>query len=182
MAYSFSPFRKAYEAGVGEAQGCAFCDAALQEQQIRDGQGVAIENEHYRWIVNWYPRFNTHTMIVPKRHLTQLEEETKEEILARHELLCFARQVLLHAFPGSGTEVFLQTGAGSKSTVKHLHWHLFPAMPEDGYRGFEKMGHFTSDTEGMEKVLLFPIEIQLARESLSKFLTDAIEAYRSAKA
>jgi diadenosine tetraphosphate (Ap4A) HIT family hydrolase len=177
MSYFYSPFRKQYDAKEqGSESACVFCDARIHSQTVTDGEGHGVENEHYRWIINYFPRFEGHTMLVPKRHLTRFVEETKEEVLARHELLVYASEILARAYERAGIEVFLQRGDGSASTIKHLHWHLVPAQTSDPLRGFEKMGHFVTMKEDEEKIILFPQRIEHAREDLGSFLAPFVKA------
>lgn len=160
MAYFYSPFRKKYTAKA--RAGCPFCEAEIIERQtVRYGNGSLVENEYYRWVVNFYPKFEGHTMIVPKRHVTIFGDEKQKEVLAREELIKLAGETLKKIFPGSGLEIFLQTGAGSESSIRHLHWHVVPASPDDQIRGFDKLGQFvTQSEEEKERVLIFPVRIK----------------------
>lgn len=163
--YSYSPFRKTYTAP--DSAGCPFCNAAaMAAQVVRRQDGSAIENEHYRFVVNTYPKFEGHTMLVPKAHLLDFAEETPEAVLARQTLLLEAVALLRRAFPNCGIENFIQTGAGSKSSVAHLHWHLVPAYEHDPLRSFEKLGHFYTTTPHEEKVVIFPKAITMEPATL----------------
>lgn len=168
MAYYYSPFRKEYKKSDSPSAGaCVFCDPEkLATQQIRDASDRPLENEHYLWLVNIYPKFEGHTLLVPKRHFASLEAETEEEALARHRLAITAAQALQTCYPGAGIEYFLQYGEGSESSVSHIHWHLVPAMPDDPFRSFEKLGHFYTTTPDEEKVIMFPTEIQRSPHEL----------------
>lgn len=175
MPYYYSPVRKAYESAARSqdpaAQACVFCDdELLRNQSIRTTEGKCHENEHYRWIANWFPRAEAHTMLVPKRHITSLDQETDEEIIARQQLLSIAVAKLQRAYPDSGMEVFLQTGLGTESSIPHLHWHLVPAIPQHSLIGFEKCGFFTASEPNERKVVMTPITITMAREELIEFL------------
>lgn len=175
MAYYYSPFRKSYT--PKQRDGCPFCNVDnLADQTIANQQNILIENAHYAWMINAFPKFEGHTMIVPKRHYTHLVDETDEEILARHRLIHFAEPILRRLFPGSGMEIFLQTGPGSESSVEHIHWHMVPAHPDDPLRSFEKLGHFYTKEKDREKVILFPLTIQKSpqelRAALAKVLGD----------
>ncbi len=176
MAYYFSPFRAAYDKEKS-TEGCVFCDPEMIKQDnVRSLEGVLVENRHYDWLVNRYPRSEGHTLVIPKRHLLLLEDETPEEVQDRHELICYASKILKLLYPGSGTEIFLQTGAASEGTVRHLHWHVVPAMPSDQLRGWAKLGYFVTSKEQEEKVVMFPIQIKLAREELQVALAPLIQA------
>lgn len=158
MAYYYSPFRKAYKPSK-KPGGCPFCSPKIKKQTIKSGD-TTVENASYRWVINSFPKFEGHTMLVPKRHVTKIGEETREEILDREELLVYATRVLGKAFPKSGFEVFLQTGKGSESSVAHLHWHVVPASVSDPIRSFDKLGQFYTVEKGKERVVLFPVTIK----------------------
>lgn len=173
MAYYYSPFRSEYK--VPQADECPFCvPKNISLQSLKDSKGLIVENDYYTWIVNWYPRFEGHTMVVPKRHLLKLEEETLAEVLARNELILKAAEALKKLYQGAGVEIFLQTGKGSFSTVAHLHWHVTPASASDPLIAFEKIGEFDTKNEGEEKVVMYPIAIKYAREDLQKALAEFI--------
>lgn len=143
----------------------------MAAQTIKSADGTIYENAHYRFIVNMFPKFEGHTMLVPKAHITAITTESAEALLARQELLVAATSLLGRAFPDCGIELFLQTGPGSASSVTHLHWHLVPASPTDELRSFEKLGHFYTTKPDEEKVVLFPKTITMSPESLLAFLT-----------
>ncbi len=178
MAYYFSPFRNSYSGDKKKIEGkkeCPFCsEENIKKQGVRNVSGTLMENEHYFWIVNFFPKFEGHTMLVPKRHLKHPEEETRDELVSRHTLGLFAMKQLEKVYPGCGFEIFLQFGAGSEQSVEHLHWHIVPAQKGDTLRSFEKLGHFYTKKEEEEKIILFPVPICLAREDLLEKLTETI--------
>lgn len=173
MPYYYSPLRSSYENEPKPTPkpDCPFCTDAIVSQTFVDHQGTFFENEHYRWVANWFPRAEAHTMLVPKRHLVNLADETNEELIARHELLLQCYAVLQSAFPESGVEIFLQTGKGSLSSLPHLHWHLVPTLPQHSLTGFEKIGYFSTTEPEEEKVVMTPIEITIARDQLLELIT-----------
>lgn len=179
MAYYFSPFRNSYSGDKKKIEGqetCPFCSLEnIERQCVRNTSGMMVENEHYRWMVNFFPKFEGHTMLIPKRHLKHPEEESSDELLSRHTIGIFAMKQLEKIYPGCGFEIFLQYGAGSEQSVEHLHWHIVPAQKGDPLRSFEKLGQFYTKEEGKEKVIFFPTPIQFARETLLEKLAEAIQ-------
>jgi diadenosine tetraphosphate (Ap4A) HIT family hydrolase len=143
----------------------------VEKQAIRNQHDEIAQNETHVWLANYFPKFEGHTMIVPKRHLTSIQDETDAEAIGRNALIKTAAAALNRLYGNSGLEIFLQTGNGSQSTVPHLHWHLVPARPDDPLRSFEKLGHFYTTKENEEKIVIFPIEISLAKEDLQKALS-----------
>lgn len=170
--YYYSPFRKPNKVDRQRSlYGCDFCDPEImQTQAARSSEGVIIENEYCRWVINFFPKFEGHTLIIPKRHVLNLGEESNEEILAREELIVIASRALRTLYINSGIEVFIQTGEGSESSMPHLHWHVVPSLPDDHLRGFDKLGHFSTIEPDKEKVVLFPVPIRLAQNQLLEAL------------
>jgi diadenosine tetraphosphate (Ap4A) HIT family hydrolase len=174
MAYYYSPFRNQYAPDTQE-KSCVFCSPEIKNAQaVRNAAGEIIENEHFVWQVNFFPKFEGHTLIVPKRHLTSVYEETPAEAVSKNELIKIAAAAMEKLYPGSGLEFFLQTGKGSRSSVKHLHWHLVPAFPDDTLRGLEKIGQFYTTKKDEEKIIVFPVEIKKAKEELQKALSQVL--------
>jgi diadenosine tetraphosphate (Ap4A) HIT family hydrolase len=64
MALYYSPFRTEYaQSGPHD---CPFCNEAhMHAQALQYPDGSPVENAYYRWIVNWYPKFEGHTMVTP---------------------------------------------------------------------------------------------------------------------
>ena len=112
-------------------------------------------------------------MVVPKRHLTKLGDETPKEVADREELLVYAANTIRKVFRKAGIEMFLQTGAGSESSIPHLHWHVVPASPTDPLRSFDKLGHFYTVEAGKERVVLFPLRIKRSPKQLLSALSRA---------
>jgi|SRR3989344_863310 len=173
MAYYYSPFRNNYQRKLTD--GCAFCDTEkIMHQAVRDKSGRIMENNYYIWLVNFFPKFEGHTLLVPKRHLISLQDESLDEILSRNKLMQYAVTVLERLYPDSGVEIFLQYGPGSAASISHIHWHIVPAMCNDELRSFEKLGHFYTTDQGKERVLLFPLKIDKAKEDLQTALSQVI--------
>ena len=147
----------------------------LKEQSAKRSDNTVVENDHYIWLINFYPKFEGHTMVVPKKHVIKIGEETPEAVVAREELIVTASATLQKLYPGAGIETFLQVGSGSESSIPHLHWHVVPALPDDHLRSFDKLGHFYTIEADKEKVVLFPIEIKLAREELVRALAKFLQ-------
>ncbi len=181
MGYYFSPFRKEYHELIHKKGGpreCPFCSVDnIEHQAVRDMQGKAIENTHSRWMINLYPYCNAHTLVVPKRHISDIHDFSPEELQAHHDLIAFAADALQKLYPEAGIEIFLQYGKGSRMSIPHLHHHVVPALPGDQFRGLEKHEFFECLEEGKEKVIMLPAEVTLARGDLQKALAEVIGTY-----
>ena len=174
MAYYYSPFRNNY-GKKKTPSGCPFCDKqAMLDQSIKYPDGTIAENKSYRWIVNIFPKFEGHTMVVPKKHITHLGTETIREIRDRDELISLAAETLTKLYKDAGIEIFIQTGTSSESSVQHLHWHVVPSQKNDPLRGFDKLGHFFTIEKDKPRIIVFPVPIQKARQTLLRALSKTL--------
>ncbi|MEA2088279.1 MAG: HIT domain-containing protein [Patescibacteria group bacterium] len=174
MAYYYSPFRKNY-VKKNNKNYCPFCDLDnIKKHIITNKKGIQIENKSYYWFVNFFPKFDGHTMIVPRRHIVSIKDETDKETLDRKKIICFAIKQLKKIYPKCGFEIFLQYGQSSNSSIKHLHWHIAPANMNDELRSFEKLGHFYTTKKNQKKILIFPTKIKTSPEQLINILSQSI--------
>lgn len=162
MAYYFSPFRNSYSGDKKKIEGqetCPFCSLEnIERQCVRNTSGMMVENEHYRWMVNFFPKFEGHTMLIPKRHLKLLEEESPDELLSRHTIGIFAMKQLEKVYPECGFEIFLQCGAGSEQSVEHLHsiGILFQHKKATRFEVSKNSGSFIQKRREKRKSFSFP--------------------------
>ena len=146
----------------------------MEKQTVKKIDGTLMENKHYRWVVNFFPKFEGHTLIIPKRHLTTLENEGHDEMTARGELTILASRAIQQLYPGAGVEIFCQTGPGSEASIAHIHWHIVPSQPSDPLRGFDKLGQFFTIEPDEPKILIFPVPIRIAKNQLLKALAKVL--------
>ncbi len=177
--YSYTPFRKVYldsNKKNKNSKKCIFCDKSLlSKQTIKNINGEEIKNSYYTWIINNFPKFEGHTMIVPTKHIGKLDEaESLESLKARNDIILFAIKNIQKLYPDCGIEVFLQFGPGSSSSIKHIHWHIVPANKNDKLRSFEKLGHFYTVKEDEKLIIDFPIKIHYAKKGLQLALSKVI--------
>lgn len=141
MGYYYSPFRKEYHELIhkkGGPKACPFCaQENILSQTVKTHTGILVENDLYRWMVNYYPYSEGHTLVTPKRHISSIHDQTPEEVVASHEMIRFAADTLQRLFPEAGIEMFLQYGKGSRMSIPHIHTHVLPALPSDQFRGLE---------------------------------------------
>jgi len=126
-----------------QVEGCVFC--ALE------GSGrVLLENELAVCIADAYPVTDGHSLVIPRRHLTDGMELHQPEWNAVVELLRQRREQLSGLDASiSGWNVGLNSGEPAGQTVFHAHWHLIPRRegdceePRGGVRGVigEKQKH-----------------------------------------
>jgi ATP adenylyltransferase len=111
-----------------EDAGCVLC-------RIRDGEEserVLARSDLGYVVLNKYPYNPGHVMIVPSRHVGDLEEVADEELLDLQRLLRRAVQALRDEMDPHGFNVGMNLGriAGA-GLPDHLHWHVVPRWSGD---------------------------------------------------
>jgi len=111
-----------------EDAGCVLC-------RIRDGEEserVLARSELGYVVLNKYPYNPGHVMVVPNRHLGDLEGFDDEESLELQRLLQRAVKALREEMEPHGFNIGLNIGriAGA-GLPDHLHWHVVPRWSGD---------------------------------------------------
>lgn len=134
MNKMWSPWRSQYIQSFKdkkEDEKCIFCKAL--DQQIDDNESLLIfKDELTLTLLNLYPYNNGHLMVVPKRHLSDFNDLTKEEhseIMKNIDLCIKALKKTMkpHGF-NVGANVGKAAGAGID---QHLHFHIVPRWNGD---------------------------------------------------
>ena len=111
-------------------QGCLFCQAAATPDDPR--LQVLFHNDQALVMMNKYPYSNGHIMVVPKRHISQLEELNQAEKLAMMDLLAHGSLVLKKALCADGLNAGFNLGKAAGAGIPgHLHLHLVPRWNND---------------------------------------------------
>ena len=100
-------------------QNCIFCQTA--------GLTIVAENTSAFAIRDRFPVRPLHTLIIPKRHVTDIFATNAEEREAIHSLAVICRAAITGEYPAVGGFNFgsnIGTAAGQK--VFHAHIHLIP--------------------------------------------------------
>src|SRR4030042_4817038 len=114
---------------------CPFCEEGVKSRIIaREGTVIAIRDK--------FPVTYLHTLIMPKRHVSDFFDLIPEEKADLDSLLLFLRDKIMKEDPSvTGFNVGVNCGAPAGQTIMHTHIHLLPrrqgAMPppRGGVRG-----------------------------------------------
>jgi diadenosine tetraphosphate (Ap4A) HIT family hydrolase/5-methylcytosine-specific restriction endonuclease McrA len=117
-------FRKVRESYSLRVEGCPFCHLPkgriLQENEL----AVAIRDA--------IPVTPLHTLVIPKRHISDLFEFSRPETNAYNELLKRMKQEIQQADAKvAGFNVGVNNGEAAGQTVQHCHIHLIPRRVGD---------------------------------------------------
>lgn len=104
--------------------GCPFCAGAIQS-------ATYAETVRCRAVYNVAPLVDGHSLIVPKRHVTRLQDLSTSEVAELFGLAQRVATLLLAAYGCAGYDLSLQQGASAGQTVAHLHLHIVPRRPND---------------------------------------------------
>ena len=145
MKNLWSPWRSKYIESFKEEQSngsCIFCDAV--EKDITDMNNLVVHKSKNTFVImNLYPYNNGHLMIVPKRHISKINETfsaidvTIESLTEKeaHELMdeiMIAEKVLKKIYSPQGFNVGANLGrAGGAGIEEHIHFHIVPRWNGD---------------------------------------------------
>lgn len=124
----WTPHRLAYIKEAAE-QGCPFCRIPT----LPDADGLVVaRGEHVFALLNLHPYNPGHLMVLPYRHVAEIEDLTDDEA---HEIMSFTQKAVRamkkvaapHAF---NVGLNLGTVAGG-SLADHLHQHIVPRWGGD---------------------------------------------------
>lgn len=107
---------------------CLFC-------KIRDGEIPShkiYDNEHVFAILDINPVNPGHTLVIPKKHSTDMreaDEETLREIAVATQKIA---QAIIDAQGNPGYNLEVNTGEVAGQVVPHTHWHIVPRTEDDG--------------------------------------------------
>jgi diadenosine tetraphosphate (Ap4A) HIT family hydrolase len=72
-----------------------------------------------------------HALIVPRRHIPDFFDMTREERAAVDELLQAAHKEILARFSPNGFNILVNVGEAAGQKRMHVHMHLIPRYVED---------------------------------------------------
>jgi ATP adenylyltransferase len=120
----WAPWRSAFVLNKKE-KGCVFCKRYRVQDSVDNlilhrGRKVFV-------ILNKFPYNTGHTLIVPNRHVSQIEKLTPEEAAEFFELTRRAVVVIKKVLKPQSMNLGMNLGEGSGAGVPgHLHMHIVP--------------------------------------------------------
>jgi ATP adenylyltransferase len=121
MKTMWAPWRMEYILGEKE-KGCIFC-RALSDQ----GNLILYKGKVTMVVMNKYPYINGHLLVAPTRHLSLLEQLSKNEMGDLLETVEKSVGILKKVMNPDGFNVGLNLGKVAGAGVEeHLHFHIVP--------------------------------------------------------
>ena len=126
MKTMWAPWRMEYILGEKE-KGCIFC-RALSDQ----GNLILYKGKVTMVVMNKYPYINGHLLVAPTRHLSLLEQLSKNEMGDLLETVEKSVGILKKVMNPDGFNVGLNLGKVAGAGVEeHLHFHIVPRWSGD---------------------------------------------------
>ncbi len=121
MKIRFAPWRQSYLA-TKPSDFCVFCEDGALEEKL-----VVFRGKQAFVVMNLYPYTSGHLLVVPYRHLSDMEELTGEERNELFELLTMAVRALKEYLKPEGFNIGMNIGAAAGAGIAaHLHLHVVP--------------------------------------------------------
>ncbi len=107
-------------------EGCVFCKIVAgelpTEPLYEDDDAVAF--------ADMSPQAPVHVLIIPKKHLANVDELGDEDAAVAGRLIMAAQRLARQlGVSASGYRLVINTGADATQTVPHLHVHLLGGRP-----------------------------------------------------
>ncbi len=116
------PSRAQYRKVKDKIKTCQFCDPEnLQAQSVK-----SLEGEHWLVIANKYPYLDGNLMLVPKRHVCQVEDLNDQEKAEFFTIFAKSKKALADLFATESFNFGINVGKFSGCSIAHLHWQLIP--------------------------------------------------------
>ncbi|MBI5963383.1 MAG: HIT domain-containing protein [Chloroflexi bacterium] len=130
MNHLWSPWRMTYIENHEKVNGCVFCFA----QAKADGAEnlIAFRGKNAFVILNRYPYTSGHLMVIPYKHVSNLEELDAEVRAEMMELATRCTTVLRKVYKTETFNIGINIGeAAGAGVLGHVHIHIVPRWAGD---------------------------------------------------
>lgn len=126
------PDRLGDETAPLDGEGCVFCMTLAAEDLSDKDRLVVWRGEHVAAMLNAYPYASGHLMVMPTRHVRELEELTEDEAADLWHGIRGAVSAVKRAYKPDGANLGLNLGRAAGAGIPgHLHVHVVPRWVGD---------------------------------------------------
>jgi ATP adenylyltransferase len=137
--------------------GCIFCKDSLRDKSL-----VLYEGASCYVIMNKYPYNSGHVLVVPFRHISDIEDLSKEEKIEMIDLMDRSVRIMKEVMNPEGFNIGMNVGkAGGAGVESHLHLHIVPRWPGD-----------TNFVTVLGEVRVIPENVEQTRDTLLPFFKE----------
>lgn len=133
MEKLWSPWRSNYIDSFKEEKSgeCIFCLADKQDLSL-DSCLKVLDLKYSYVILNLYPYNSGHLMIVPRRHLSEFDQLTGNELSEMMTAVKLSMKALNHVMKPQGFNIGANLGKAAGAGIDdHLHFHVVPRWNGD---------------------------------------------------
>jgi histidine triad (HIT) family protein len=94
-----------------------------------------------------------HTIVVPKKHVADVESLTADEFCALTTVVKKIGAAMLDALDVKGYSIFLDNKSAANQHVPHVHFHVVPRKEGDGLERWPQSGYAENEAENYLKRL-----------------------------
>ncbi len=130
MQRLWAPWRSKYIQTVDEKTECIFCEKAKSKN---DRKNLVLKRGKYCFVIlNTYPYNNGHLMVAPYRHISQIYQLKKYEIIEIFQFLKQYEIKLKEKLNPDGFNIGLNVGRVAGAGFEHhIHFHIVPRWQGD---------------------------------------------------
>ncbi len=111
---------------------CLFCKILSKPVRMTGFRKIVESNDSFFAIRDNYPVSKYHTLLIPKRHVTDIFNLYGDETLSLFRLLQRQKITLKEADNTiTGFNVGFNSGCDAGQTIEHAHVHLIPRRKDD---------------------------------------------------
>ena len=111
---------------------CLFCKILIKPVKMTGFRKIVESNDSFFAIRDNYPVSKYHTLLIPKRHVTDIFNLYGDETLSLFRILQRQKFVLKEADNTiTGFNVGFNSGCDAGQTIEHAHVHLIPRRKDD---------------------------------------------------
>lgn len=113
--------------------GCIFCLFPAEEGEEADRRNLIVHRSPRSFtILNRYPYNNGHVLVVPRAHVSRLEDLDAATFADLQEELRRVVAVIREAYRPEAMNVGMNLGKAAGAGIEdHLHWHVVPRWGGD---------------------------------------------------
>jgi ATP adenylyltransferase len=120
----YAPWREEFLLSPKTEEGCIFCNR-IARPDADEEHFVVYRGDTALVMLNLYPYTSGHLLIIPYRHVGELEDLTDDENLESARLMQQAVAVMKRAMQPDGFTLGLNIGRAAGAGIPgHLHWHV----------------------------------------------------------
>ncbi len=134
MEKLWSPWRSQYIDSFNTGKdktSCVFCDA-VNENTADDKCLKIFEGKNCFAMLNLYPYNSGHTLVIPKKHVSKLEELNEDELLEMMKISKLVIKSLESIMKPQGFNFGANLGKAAGAGIDdHIHFHVLPRWNGD---------------------------------------------------